>query len=114
MDDFRKFATYDGTDYQEIQGINSMLDIYTALQQPSTGTPTTTLYYQKTDPNADPLKCYTVKLLTWNYVFGAGAATSGGVADTYSDEFMTQYQQDGNGNDNGIKTALLDDNFGSN
>ena len=108
-----KFATKDGENYKEIKNITSMSDIYSALQ-PSSGTKTTTLYYQKIDPTADPLKCYTVKDLSWNYVFGAETAASGGVAEAYSDEFIAQYQRDGT-NDNGIKTALLaTDGFGSN
>ena len=55
-----KFATYDGTDYHEIESLTSMSSIYSALR-PSTGTKTTTLYYQKTNSTAPELKCYTVK-----------------------------------------------------
>ena len=109
-----KFATHDETGYHEIESITSMSSIYSALR-PSTGTKTTTLYYQKIDPNADPLKCYTVKDLTWDYVFGEGTATSGGEATEYSAEFINAYQRDELNNDNGIKTALLaSDGFGSN
>ena len=105
-----KFATYDGTKYHEIQNITSMSSIYSALQ-PSTGTKTTTLYYQKTSSTAEALKCYTVKDLSWNYVFGSSTT---GVAQAYSNEFIAEYQRDGAGNDNGIKTALLEsDKFGS-
>ena len=108
-----KFAVKDGSTFNEITSVSSMSNIYNALR-PASGTQTTTLYYQKIDPTADPLKCYTVKNLTWNYVFGEETAMDGDVATEYSDEFMAQYQKDGNGNDNGIKTPLLDDGFGSN
>ena len=106
-----KFATYDGKNYHEIQNINSMSDIYSALQ-PSTGTKTTTLYYQKTSSNADSLKCYTVRDFTWNYVFGE--AIDSGKATEYAKSFKDGYQQDKSGNPNGIKTALLaSEGFGS-
>ena len=106
-----KFATYDGTNYHEIQNINSMSDIYSALQ-PSTGTKTTTLYYQKTSSATQTLKCYTVKDLAWNYVFGV--ATPPGKASAYDQGFIDGYQNDKSGNPNGIKTALLaSDGFGS-
>ena len=106
-----KFATHDETGYHEIESITSMSSIYSALR-PSSGTKTTTLYYQKIDPNADPLKCYTVKDLTWNYVFGATITT--GKATAYSQDFIDDYQQDKSENPNGIKTALLEiDGFGS-
>ena len=104
-----KFATYDGENYNEISSVNSMSDIYTALK----GKNTTTLYYQKTSSATQNLMCYTVKDLSWNYVFGAETATSGGVAEAYSDKFTEDYQCNGE-DDNGIKTALLvNDGFGS-
>ena len=59
-----KFATYDGTDYHEIQNITSMSDIYSALQQPSTGEKTTTLYYQKTSSATQDLMSYTTRDMT--------------------------------------------------
>ena len=106
-----KFATKDGENYKEIQHIKSMSDIYSALQ-PSTGTKTTTLYYQKIGSNADSLKCYTTKDLTWNYVFGD--TTGAGVATKYGQGFIAGYQNDKSGNPNGIETALLaSDGFGS-
>ena len=106
-----KFATYDGENYNEIQEINSMSDIYSALQ-PLTETGTTTLYYQKTDPVVQDLKCYTVKDLAWNYVFGSKIKS--GEATAYDQGFIDGYQKDKSGNPNGIKTALLaSDGFGS-
>ena len=106
-----KFATFDGTNYNEIQDIKTMSDIYSALQ-PSTGNKTTTLYYQKTSSTAPALSCYTVKDLTWNYVFGD--TTGPGVATDYGQGFTEGYQKDKSGNGNGIKTALLEsDGFGS-
>ena len=102
------------TDVTASEANLSMKDIYNKLQ-PASGTKTTTLYYQKTDTSADSLKCYTVKDLSWNYVFGEDTASSGGVATAYSPEFTADYQKDSSGKDNGIKTALLaSDGFGSN
>ena len=107
-----KFATHDVTGYHEIESITSMSDIYSALQ-PSTGTKTTTLYYQKISSTAPTLKCYTVKDLKWNYVFGT--TIQSGAATKYDQGFIDGYQKDGSGKDNGIKTALLEsDGFGSN
>ena len=84
-----------------------MSDIYSALK----GANTTTLYYQKTSSTAPELKCYTVKDMSWNYVFGS--ATSG-EATKYDSGFISDYQTDKSGNDNGIITALLaSDGFGS-
>ena len=71
------------------------------------------LYYQKTSSTAPELKCYTVKDLTWNYVFGTEIAS--GEATAYDQGFIDGYQKDKSGNANGIRTALLaSDNFGSN
>ena len=89
-----------------------MSDIYSALRNPLAGTPTTTLYYQKTSFATQDLYCYTVKDLTWNYVFGD--TTEPGVATKYGDGFTEGYQKDKSGNGNGIKTALLtSEGFGS-
>ena len=105
-----KFAVKDGSTFNEITRVSSMSDIYNALQ-PASGTKTTTLYYQKIDPTADPLKCYTVKDLSWNYVFGT---TTSGKATKYDQGFIDGYQKDKSGNGNGIKTALLtSEGFGS-
>ncbi len=64
-----KFAVKDkseytvGGAYTEVAASStnlSMKDIYNKLQ-PASGTETKTLYYQKTNFNANPLKCYTTR-----------------------------------------------------
>ena len=110
-----KFAVKKDNTYSEVQpssGSITMLDISSALKN-SSFSDSNTLYYQKIDPNADPLKCYTVKDLSWNYVFGSSAYPSGGKATAFSSEFHNDYQLDIDGQNNGITSPLLDSNFGS-
>ena len=84
-----------------------MVDLYNGIKSVDGNK---TLYYAAT-PTAAPLKCYTVKDLSWDYVFGSETV---GEATSYSAEFKAGYQQDDKSIDNGIKTALLkNDKFGS-
>lgn len=107
IDDYM-FATYNGGKFIPIENKNiSMSSISTALGN------TTTLYYAKVASRGeDPLKCYTVRDLTWNYVFGD--TITKGVPTGYGPLFISNYQTDKSENPNGIKTALLpSEGFGS-
>ncbi|MDO5328531.1 MAG: BspA family leucine-rich repeat surface protein [Coriobacteriia bacterium] len=105
-----KFAVKNGDAYIEIPMENiTMAKIYEALQ-PTEGEKTTTLYYHKVDESAPALKCYTTRDMAWNKAF---EGDQGGHATSYASDFVTKYQKDKSGNNNGIETAQLSDKFGS-
>ncbi|MDO5329276.1 MAG: hypothetical protein Q4E88_04170 [Coriobacteriia bacterium] len=102
-----KFAVKKGEAYNEIPNDKehpiSMNKIYQALDPINTGE--TTVYFQKTDPKAEPLKCYTVKDINYlkTYVY-IGAFQN---AKEYCEAFKEHWQKDKFGNSNGIVSAEL-------